>query len=42
MILKYYELNKIKLDNNFILFHGKNSGLKIEEIQKLIINLNQK
>ena len=35
MILKYYELNKIKLDNNFILFHGKNSGLKIEEIQKI-------
>lgn len=35
MILKYYELNKIKIDNNFILFHGKNSGLKIEEIQKI-------
>ena len=35
MILKYYELNKIKLDNNFILFHGKNPGLKIEEIHKI-------
>ena len=35
MILKYYELKKINSNNNFILFYGKNTGLKIEEIQKL-------
>ena len=42
MILKYFELNKINLDNNFILFHGKNPGLKKKKFKKLIINLNQK
>ena len=49
MILKYYELKKINLNNHFILFHGKNSGLKIEEIQKInerfktkIINYDEK
>lgn len=35
MILKYYELHKINSDNNFILLHGNNTGLKLEEIQKL-------
>ena len=35
MILKYYELNKINSNNQFILFHGNNAGLKIEEIQKI-------
>ena len=35
MILKYYELNKINSNNRFILFHGNNAGLKIEEIQKI-------
>ena len=42
MILKYYELNKLNLDNNFILFHGKNEGLKNEEIQKLNARLKKK
>ena len=49
MILKYYELNKINSNNHFILFHGKNSGLKNEEIQKInnkfktkIINYDEK
>tara|TARA_B100001057_G_C22851821_1_gene951239 strand:- start:475 stop:1455 length:981 start_codon:yes stop_codon:yes gene_type:complete len=42
MIIKYYELNKIKLENNLILFHGKNTGLKIEEIQKINSKLNAK
>ena len=35
MILKYYELSKVGLDKNFILFHGKNTGFKVEEIQKI-------
>jgi len=35
MILKYYELNKINSNNQFILFHGNNAGLKIEEIHKI-------
>ena len=34
MILKFYELEKIKIENHYILFHGNNSGLKFEEIQK--------
>ena len=39
MILKYYELNKINSKNQFILFHGNNTGLKIEEIKKINNNL---
>ena len=35
MIFKYYELDKLNSANQFILFHGKNSGLKNEEIEKL-------
>ena len=35
MILKFYELDKLNFKNNLILFHGKNAGLKDEEIQKL-------
>ena len=37
MILKSYEISKINLKkNNLILFYGKNEGLKIEEISKII------
>ena len=49
MILKFYELNKLNSKTNFILFHGKNSGLKEEETQKIknrfykkIINYDEK
>ena len=36
MILKFFELNKINQKiHKLILFHGKNEGLKNEEIQKL-------
>jgi len=35
MILKFYELDKLNFQNNLILFHGKNAGLKDEEIQKI-------
>ena len=35
MILKFYELDKLNFKNNLILFHGKNAGLKDEEIQKI-------
>ena len=36
MILKYFELNKLNLNNtNFILLHGKNEGYKNEEIIKI-------
>ena len=39
MIIKSYELNKINLnENKFILFYGKNEGLKNETINKLIKN----
>jgi DNA polymerase-3 subunit delta len=37
MILKSYEIPKINLkENNLILFYGKNEGLKVEEISKII------
>ena len=37
MILKSYETHKINLKkNNLILFYGKNEGLKIEEISKIL------
>ena len=36
MILKYFELYKLDINRTkFILFHGKNDGLKLEEILKL-------
>ena len=39
MIIKYYETNKINLDENkFLLFYGKNDGLKNETIEDLIKN----
>ena len=38
MIIKSFELNKIKLEKNpFILFYGKNEGLK-KEVKKSLIN----
>ena len=37
MILKSHEISKINLKkNNLVLFYGKNEGLKIEEISKII------
>ena len=50
MILKYFELNRLNFDKtNFILFHGKNEGSKIEGIEKItkkleknIINYDEK
>lgn len=37
MIIKSFEIDKINLDRNkFILFYGKNQGLKNEAIKKLI------
>ena len=37
MILKSYEISKINFKkNNLILFYGKNEGLKIEEISKIV------
>ena len=42
MILKYFELNKLNHQKqNFILFHGKNDGLKNEEIIKLKLKINR-
>ena len=39
MILKSFELNKLKLDNhNFYLFYGDNEGLKEEVIKNLFEN----
>ena len=36
MIIKYFELNKLDFNKNkIILLHGKNDGLKSEEVQKL-------
>ena len=36
MIVKYFELHKLDIDNKkFVLLHGKNDGLKQEEILKL-------
>ena len=36
MIVKSYELSKLKLDNKFFLLYGKNEGHKIDLINKLI------
>ena len=42
MILKYYEINKINLDHNkFILFYGKNEGLKNDSIKNLLKDKNK-
>ena len=39
MIIKNYEINRINLKKNkFLLFHGKNEGLKKEIIRKIIQN----
>ena len=40
MILKNYEINKIQNINHFILFYGKNEGLKKEALNILIKNKN--
>jgi DNA polymerase-3 subunit delta len=40
MILKNYEINKIENINHFILFYGKNEGLKNEALNILIKNKN--
>ena len=41
MIIKFFELKKINLNlNKFILFYGKNEGLKKESINSLIENKN--
>ncbi len=36
MIVKFYELNKIKNNLNFFLFYGKNEGLKNQHIKQLL------
>ena len=42
MILKHYEINKINLDHNkFILFYGKNEGLKNDSIKNLLKDKNK-
>ena len=42
MILKYYETSKINLDHNkFILFYGKNEGLKSDSIKNLLKDKNE-
>ena len=42
MILKYYEINKINLDHSkFILFYGKNEGLKNDNIKNLLKDKNE-
>lgn len=42
MIIKNYEINKINLKKNkFLLFYGKNEGLKKEIITKIIQNRNE-
>jgi DNA polymerase III subunit delta len=41
MILKYHEINKVDLSNNYlILFYGKNEGLKNETINILVKDKN--
>ena len=39
MILKSYEIDKINFDNQkLFLFYGKNEGLKLETIKKILKN----
>ena len=38
MIIKFQEINKIKLEYNLYLFYGKNDGLKNEIINKIVKN----
>ena len=43
MIIKYFDLNKLDFNKNkIILLHGKNDGLKNEEVQKLQSKMNLK
>ena len=42
MILKTFELSKIKNDTIFYLLYGKNEGLKLECINKIINKNNGK
>ena len=43
MILKYFELNKLNLNNTkYLLLHGKNEGYKDEEINKILNKFNIK
>ena len=41
MIVKPYELNKIKSDLKFFLFYGKNEGLKNQHIKQLLDKNNK-
>ena len=41
MIIKSYELDKIKNDLNFFLFYGKNEGLKNQHIKQLLEKNNK-
>ena len=42
MILKSYQINKIDLNQNkFVLFYGKNEGLRSAAIKSLIKNKNE-
>ncbi len=41
MIVKSYELNKIKKNLNFFLFYGKNEGLKNQHIKQLLEKNNK-
>ena len=42
MILKSFELNKLKLENyNFYLFYGDNEGLKEDTIKKIFVKKYQ-
>tara|TARA_B100001093_G_scaffold463637_1_gene479876 strand:- start:2368 stop:3348 length:981 start_codon:yes stop_codon:yes gene_type:complete len=42
MILKSYQLNKINYNNNnFVLFYGKNEGLKKEELEKIKLQIKK-
>ena len=42
MIIKYYELNKLKTDRfKFYLFYGKNEGLQNELLNNKFINNSQ-
>ena len=40
MIIKTYEINKVKNNSNFYLIYGKNEGLK-DECVKEILNINE-